>query len=101
MKLTFTFGVKWGHIGENRMTGKRVELPRGFTKLLKHAIQLTVTEFLTLMSKLGLLEKLTVAFAEQLGPHIIEAFGLQRPDMNLNQRIVSFRRVLSKDALRL
>jgi hypothetical protein len=29
MKLTFKFGVKWGHLGENPMAEKRVELPRG------------------------------------------------------------------------
>ena len=94
MKLAFKFGVKWGYIRENPMAEKRVELPRGSTKRSKQPIQLTVTQFFTLMSKLGLLEKLAVAFAGWLGPRISEAFGLQWQDMNLNQGVVSFKRGL-------
>jgi integrase len=94
MKLAFKFGVKWGYIGENPMAEKRAELPRGSTKRAKQPIQLTVTGFFSLLARLGLREKLAVAFAGWLGPRISEAFGLQWHDMNLAEGVVSFRRGL-------
>jgi integrase len=94
MKLAFKFGVKWGYIGENPMAEKRAELPRGSTKRAKQPIQLTVNGFFSLLARLGLREKLAVAFAGWLGPRISEAFGLQWHDMNLAEGVVSFRRGL-------
>ena len=92
MKLTFKFAVKWGYISQNPLGEKRVELPRGSTKRSKQPVQLTVTGFFSLLARLGLRERLAVAFAGWLGPRISEAFGLQWQDMNLGQGIVSFRR---------
>ena len=92
MKLTFKFAVKWGYIGENPLAEKRVELPRGSTKRLKEPVQLTATDFFSLLARLGLRERLAVAFEGWLGPRISEAFGLQWQDMNFNPGIVSFRR---------
>jgi len=90
MRLTFKFAVKWGYLNENPMSEKRVELPRGSTKRSKQPIQLTAYGFFVLLSKLGLREKLAVAFAGWLGPRISEAFGVQWRDLDLNQGVVSF-----------
>jgi integrase len=92
MKLTFKFGVKWGYLSENPMAEKRVELPRGSTKRSKQPVQLTASGFFALLARLGLREKLAVAFAGWLGPRISEAFGLQWWDLDLDEGIVSFRR---------
>lgn len=92
MKLTFKFGVKWGYLSENPMAEKRVELPRGSTKRSKQPVQLTASGFFSLLARLGLREKLAVAFAGWLGPRISEAFGLQWQDFDLGERVVSFRR---------
>jgi integrase len=92
MRLTFKFGVKWGYLGENPMAEKRVELPRGSTKRSKQPVQLTAAGFFALLARLGLREKLAVAFAGWLGPRISEAFGLQWQDLDLDQDVVSFQR---------
>ena len=92
MKLTFKFGVKWGYLHENPMAEQRVELPRGSTKRSKQPVQLTASGFFALLARLGLREKLAVAFAGWLGPRISEAFGLQWQDFDLKERVVSFRR---------
>jgi len=59
------------------MAEKRVELPRGSTKRSKQPVQLMASGFFALLARLGLREKLAVAFAGWLGPRISEAFGLQ------------------------
>jgi integrase len=92
MKLTFKFGVKWGYLSENPMAEQRVELPRGSTKRLKEPVQLTPAQFLSLLKRFGLREKLAVAFAGWLGPRVSEAFGLKWRDLDLNECVVSFRR---------
>src|SRR2546430_16284120 len=74
------------------MAEKRVELPRGSTKRSKQPVQLTAAGFFALLARLGLREKLAVAFAGWLGPRISEAFGLQWQDLDLDQDVVSFRR---------
>jgi Phage integrase family len=94
MKLTFKFAVKWGYIAENPLGEKRVELPRGSTKRSKQPVQLTVTDSFSLLARLGLRERLAVAFEGWLGPRISEAFGLQWQDMNFDHGIVSFQRGL-------
>jgi integrase len=94
MKLAFKFAVKWGYIRDNPMADKRVELPRGSTKRVKQPVQLTVLEFFSLLSRLGVLEKLAVAFAGWLGPRISEAFGLKWEDLDFDHGVVSFRRGL-------
>jgi hypothetical protein len=63
LKLTFKFGVKWGYLRENPMAERRVELPRGSTKRSKQPVQLTAAGFFSLLARLGLREKLAVAFA--------------------------------------
>jgi integrase len=92
MKLTFKFGVKWGYLSENPMAEKRVELPRGSTKRIKEPVQLTPTQFFSLLTRLGLREKLAVALAGWLGTRVSEAFGLKWQDLNLNEGVVSFQR---------
>lgn len=92
MKLTFKFAVKWGFLGENPMAEKRVELPRGSTKRIKEPVQLTPAQFFLLLARLGLREKLTVAFAGWLGPRVSEAFGLKWQELDLKEGTVSFRR---------
>ena len=92
MKLAFKFGVKWGYINENPMAEKRVELPRGSTKRSKQPVQLTAAGFFSLLARLGLRERLAVAFAGWIGPRISEVFGLQWQDLNLDEGVVSFRR---------
>jgi integrase len=92
MKLAFKFGVKWGYINQNPLAEKRVELPRGSTKRSRQPAQLTVIEFFSLLSRLGLREKLAVAFAGWLGPRVSEAFGLQWRDLDLIHGVVSFQR---------
>lgn len=94
MKLAFKFAVKWGYLPQNPLAEKRVELPRGSTKRVKQPIQLTVSEFFALLSRLGTLERLAVTFAGWLGPRISEAFGLQWHDLDLKKGVVSFRRGL-------
>ena len=94
MKLAFKFGVKWGYLNQNPLAEKRVELPRGSTKRAREPVQLTAIGFFSLLSRLGPLERLAVAFAGWLGPRISEAFGLQWQDMNLGDGVVSFRRGL-------
>ena len=92
MKLTFKFGVKWGHLRENPMGEKRVELPRGSTKREKQPVQITAADFFSLLARLDSREKLAVAFAGWLGPRISEAFGLKWQDLDLQNGAVSFRR---------
>src|SRR5437773_1158778 len=92
MKLTFKFGVKWGYLIENPMGEKRVELPRGSTKRIKHSVQLTAAGFFSLLGRLASREMLAVAFAGWLGPRISEAFGLKWCDLDLDNATVSFRR---------
>ena len=92
MKLTFKFGVKWGHLRENPMGEKRVELPRGSTKREKQPVQITAADFFSLLARLDSREKLAVAFAGWLGPRISEAFGLKWRDFDLQNGAVSFRR---------
>lgn len=92
MKLTFKFAVKWGYLSENPMAEQRVELPRGSTKRIKEPVQLTPAQFYSLLARLGLREKLAVAFAGWLGPRVSEAFGLKWQDLDLNEGVVSFRR---------
>jgi integrase len=92
MKLVFKFGVKWGHLEQNPLSDKRVELPRGSTKRAKKPVQLSPSQFFTLLTLLGHLEKLAVAVAGWLGPRISEAFGLKWGDLDLDLGIVSFRR---------
>jgi integrase len=92
MKLTFKFGIKWGYLSENPMAEQRVELPRGSTKRIKEPVQLTPAQFYALLNRLGLREKLAVAFAGWLGPRVSEAFGLKWQDLDLNESVVSFRR---------
>jgi len=92
MKLAFKFGVKWGYLNENPMAEKRIELPRGSTKRSKLPVQLTAAGFFSLLARLGLRERLAVAFAGWIGPRISEVFGLQWQDLNLDEGVVSFRR---------
>ncbi len=92
MKLVFKFAVKWGYLPENPMAEKRVELPRGSTKRMKEPVQLTPIQFFALLARLGLREKLAVAFAGWLGPRVSEAFGLKWLDVDLSAGVVSFRR---------
>jgi integrase len=92
MKLAFKFGVKWGYLAENPMAEKRVELPRGSTKRMKEPVQLTPAQFFSLLTRLGLREKLAVAFAGWLGPRVSEVFGLTWQDLDLNEGVVSFQR---------
>ena len=75
MKLTFKFGVEWGCLNENPMGEKRVELPRGSTKRIKHSVQLTAAEFFRILGLLERREQLAVAFAGWLGPRVSEIFG--------------------------
>lgn len=91
MKLAFKFSVKWGYLAENPMAEKRIELPRGSTKRLKQPVQLTPGGFFSLLARLGLREKLAVAFAGWLGPRISEAFGLKWQDFDSDKGVVSFR----------
>jgi integrase len=74
------------------MAEKRVELPRGSTKRTKEPVQLTPAQFFSLLTRLGLREKLAVAFAGWLGPRVSEAFGLKWRDVDLSEGVVSFRR---------
>ena len=92
MRLTFKFAVKWGYLTVNPMGEKRVELPRGSTKRLKHSVQLTALEFFFLLRQLEVRDRLAVAFAGWLGPRISEAFGLKWSDIDLHDGVVSFRR---------
>jgi integrase len=92
MKLVFKFGVKWGYLEYNPMAEKRVELPRGSTKRLKRAIQLTAAQFLYLLPLYGLREKLALSFAGWLGPRISEAVGLKWGDFDWKLSAVTFRR---------
>lgn len=91
MRLAFKFAVKWGYLNENPMGEKRVELPRGSTKRQRQPIQLTAPEFFLLLGRLGVCEKVAVAFAGWLGPRISEAFGLKWSDLDLDVGVVSFR----------
>ena len=92
MKLTFKFGVKWGYLIENPMGEKRVELPRGSTKRIKHSVQLTAAEFFRILGLLERREQLAVAFAGWLGPRVSEIFGLKWQDLDLQTGTVSFHR---------
>jgi integrase len=92
MRLAFKFAVKWGYLGENPMAEKRVELPRGSTKRIKEPVQLTPAQFFLLLARLGLREKLAVAFSGWLGPRVSEAFGMRWEDLNLSDGTVWFRR---------
>lgn len=92
MKLTFKFGVKWGYLNENPMGEKRVELPRGSTKRIKHSVQLTAAEFFRMLGLLERREQLAVAFAGWLGPRVSEIFGLKWQDLDLQTGTVSFHR---------
>lgn len=92
MKLTFKFGVKWGYVNENPMGEKRVELPRGSTKRIKHSVQLTAAEFFRMLGLLERREQLAVAFAGWLGPRVSEIFGLKWQDLDLQTGTVSFHR---------
>lgn len=92
MKLTFKFGVKWGYLNENPMGEKRVELPRGSTKRIKHSVQLTAAEFFRILGLLERREQLAVAFAGWLGPRVSEIFGLKWQDLDLQNGTVSFHR---------
>jgi integrase len=90
MKLTFKFGVKWGYLHYNPLSEKRVELPRGSTKRLKKAPQLTPVQFFFLLTLFTSREKLAIAFAGWLGPRISEAFGLRWDDIDFEQSNVNF-----------
>jgi integrase len=92
MKLTFKFGVKWGYLIENPMGEKRVELPRGSTKRIKHSVQLTAAEFFRILGLLERREQLAVALAGWLGPRVSEIFGLKWQDLDLQTGTVSFHR---------
>ena len=92
MKIVFKFGVKWGYLERNPMAEKRVELPRGSTKRLGRAVQLTAAQFLYLLPLYGLRERLAVAFAGWMGTRISEALGLKWGDLDLSLGVVTFRR---------
>ena len=92
MRLTFKFAVKWGYIDFNPLSDKRVELPRGSTKRLKKAPQLTPAQFFHLLTLFSSREKLAIAFAGWLGPRISEAFGLQWGDIDFEAGVVTFSR---------
>lgn len=92
MRLAFKFSVKWGYLEFNPLSDKRVELPRGSTKRLKKAPQLTPAQFFYLLTLFTSREKLAVAFAGWLGPRISEAFGLQWSDIDFDRAVVSFTR---------
>lgn len=92
MRIAFKFSVKWGYLEINPLSDKRVELPRGSTKRLKKAPQLTPAQFFDLLTLFTSREKLAVAFAGWLGPRISEAFGLQWSDIDFDRAVVSFTR---------
>ena len=92
MRIAFKFSVKWGYLEINPLSDKRVELPRGSTKRLKKAPQLTPAQFFYLLTLFTSREKLAVAFAGWLGPRISEAFGLQWSDIDFDRAVVSFTR---------
>jgi len=92
MRLTFKFGVKWGYLEYNPMSDKRVELPRGSTKRMKKAPQITPAQFFYLMTLFEPMEKLAISFAGWLGPRISEAFGLRWFDIDFERSLVHFQR---------
>ena len=92
MKLVFKFAVKWGYLEQNPMAEKRVELPRGSTKRRKRPVQLTAAQFLCLLPRFHTRERVAVALAGWLGPRVSEAFGLQWQDLDMESRVVRFRR---------
>jgi integrase len=92
MKLVFKFAVKWGYLEQNPMAEKRVELPRGSTKRCKRPVQLTAAQFLYLLPRFQTRERVAVALAGWLGPRVSEAFGLQWQDLDMESRVVRFRR---------
>jgi integrase len=92
MKLVFKFAVKWGYLEQNPMAEKRVELPRGSTKRCKRPVQLTPAQFLYLLPRFQTRERVAVALAGWLGPRVSEAFGLQWQDLDMESRVVRFRR---------
>ena len=94
MKLVFKFAVKWGYLEQNPMAEKRVELPRGSTKRRKRPVQLTAAQFLYLLPRFQVRERVAVALAGWLGPRVSEAFGLQWQDLDTESRVVRFRRGL-------
>jgi hypothetical protein len=90
MRIAFKFSVKWGYLELNPLSDKRVELPRGSTKRLKKAPQLTPAQFFYLLTLFTSREKLAVAFAGWLGPRISEAFGLQWGDIDFDRAVCDF-----------
>ena len=90
MKLLFKYAMKWGYISRNPMADKRVELPRGSTRRMRPLAQLTPAQYLTLLEKLDLRERLAVAVAGWLGPRRSEGFGLKWRNIDFLNRVVHF-----------
>jgi len=86
------FAVKWGYLEQNPMAEKRVELPRGSTKRCKGPVQLTAARFLYLLPRFQTRERVAVALAGWLGPTSERNLGLQWQDLDMESRVVRFRR---------
>ena len=91
------FAVRWGYLSQNPFVGKkegvrRIEPPRGSTKRLHKAAQLTPEQCVQLVSALALRERAPVTFAAWMEPRGSETFGLKWEDLDLTAAVVHFRR---------
>lgn len=91
------FAVRWGYLSKNPFVGKkegerRIDPPRGSTKRLHKAAQLTPAQFFQLASHLSLRERAAVTFAAWLEPRGSETFGLKWKDLDLSAALVQFQR---------
>lgn len=91
------FAVRWGYLSQNPFAGKqggerRIDPPRGSTKRLHKAAQLTPGQSFQLVSHLSLRERAAVTFAAWLEPRGSETFGLKWQDLDLTAAVVRFQR---------
>ncbi len=93
------YAVKWGYLAQNPFAGKagqgrKIDPPRGSTLRLNRAAQLTPGQVFQLLPHLSLVARVAVTLAAWLGPRGSESFGLKWGDLDLNAKVIRFRRGL-------